>query len=466
MKKIAIVYGELKNDIQKKALELISSVILEQTIAYPVCAKYSDFNDAESFRCIYIGTKKNNPYIAKESKKTLTKEEEYYISVTEDRVIIEGYDDAGVLYGCVDFYNKYIIKFENRNLHGAYFLDIFAQDKLPEYECISSPSVKNRGIWTWGHVIYNYKGFIDNMLKLKLNTIIIWNDFVPVNADEMIAYAHGCNIKVIWGFSWLWDVNCALVDMNTLYDSIDGILEKFEKQYSHLNVDGIYFQSFTELATDKIGDVLVADAVTKFVNEAAARFFDKFGEMELQFGIHATSVKEKLDYIKNVDPRVRLYWEDCGSFPFAYIPKDIENYDETKDFVIKTTHLREKEKYGAVTKGIVCLDWGEFEHLAGSFYIGKCSKKVTHNRVERKNRIWRYMQSYWLANADKALDMVKTMCDETGGDLYITALVEDGMFEENVMYPVAIYSEMLWDANADIKEMVSQVALRSYVEFA
>lgn len=466
MKKIAIVYGELKTDVQKKALEEISSVILEQTMQYPVCEKYSDFNDTENFRCIYIGTKKDNPYIAEESKKNLTKEEEYYISVADDRVIIEGYDDAGVLYGCVDFYNKYIVKFENSNLPGSYFLDIFAQEKLPEYECVSCASVKNRGIWTWGHVIYNYKGFIDNMLKLKLNTIIIWNDFVPVNADEMIAYAHSCNVKVIWGFSWLWDVNCALVDMNTLYDSIDGILEKFEKQYSHLNVDGIYFQSFTELDTDKIGDVLIADAVTKFVNVAATRFFEKFGEIELQFGIHATSVKEKLDYIKKVDPRVRLYWEDCGSFPFAYIPKDIENYDETKNFVIKTTHLRENEKYGAVTKGIVCLDWSEFEHLAGSFYIGKCSKKVTHNRVDRKNRIWRYMQSYWLANADKAYDMVKTMCDETDGDLYITALVEDGMFEENVMYPVAIYSEMLWNTNADLKEMISQVALRSYVEFA
>ena len=23
---------------------------------------------------------------------------------------------------------------------------------------------------------------------------------------------------------------------------------------------------------------------------------------------------------------------------------------------------------------------------------------------------------------------------------------EDGMFEENIMYPVALYSEMLWDA--------------------
>ena len=40
------------------------------------------------------------------------------------------------------------------------------------------------------------------------------------------------------------------------------------------------------------------------------------------------------------------------------------------------------------------------------------------------------------------------------------------MFEENIMYPVALYSEMLWDCDADLKDMMSQVALRSYVEFA
>lgn len=466
MKNIVIVYGELKTGIQKRALEQISSVILEQTYQYPVCIKYSDYKEQEEFRYIFIGTKENNPYIAKESKKVLTKEEEYCISVSNNRIIIEGYDDAGVLYGCVDFYNKYIVTFENRHIPGLYFLDVFAQEELPEYECVSGPSVKNRGIWTWGHVIYNYKGFIDNMLKLKLNTIIIWNDFVPVNAADMIEYAHTCNVKVIWGFSWLWDVNCALVDMNSLYDNIDGILEKFEKQYLDLNVDGIYFQSFTELPTDKIGDVLIADAVTQFVNAAAAKFFDKFGEMELQFGIHATSVKEKLEYIKNVDPRVRLYWEDCGSFPFAYLPKDIETYDATRDFVVETTHLRENEKYGAVTKGLVYLDWSEFKHLEGPSYLGKCTREVAKNRVARKNKIWRYIQSYWLVTADKAYDMVKTMCSETNGDLYITALVEDGMFEENIMYPVALYSEMLWDAEGDLKEMISQVGLRNYVEFA
>ena len=53
-----------------------------------------------------------------------------------------------------------------------------------------------------------------------------------------------------------------------------------------------------------------------------------------------------------------------------------------------------------------------------------------------------------------------------GGDLDITALVEDGMFEENIMYPVALYSEMLWNCNGDIKELMREVAQRSYVSFA
>ena len=466
MKKIVVVYGELNNPMQKKALKQISSIVLELTMEYPVCIKYSDLADMEKLRCIYIGTKKDNPLIAKASERNLTQKEQYYIKVSEDSVIIEGYDDAGVLYGCIDFYNEYIVKYENSNNSADYFLNVLSLDKLPEFEYSSAPSVKNRGIWTWGHVIYNYTDFIDNMLKLKLNTIIIWNDVVPVNAEEMIEYAHSCNIKVIWGYSWLWDTKCSDVNIKTIYDNIDMILDKYENEYKNLNADGIYFQSFTELGSDKIGDVLVAEAVTGFVNETASRFFDRFGEMELQFGIHATSVKEKLEYIKNVDSRVRLYWEDCGSFPFAYIPKDTENYEETKKFVTKTLHLRTNEKYGAVTKGMVCLNWSEFEHMEGAFYIGKCSKSTTKNRVERKNRIWRYVQAYWFSNADKAYDMVKMMHKETNGDLYITALVEDGMFEENIMYPVALYSEMLWNTRRDIKEMMSLVALRSYVKFA
>ncbi len=466
MKKTAIVYGVLENEIQKRALEQISSIVLEHTLEYPACIKYSDMEDTDKFRYIYIGTKANNPYIAKHSLQKLTKPEEYSIDVSNDRVIIEGYDDAGTLYGCIDFYNKYIVKFENTDDGDINFLNVFAQEKLFDFSCSSAPSTSHRGIWTWGHVIYNYRNFIDNMMKLKMNTIIIWNDYVPVNAKEMIEYAHNCNIKVIWGYSWLWDTKCDQVNLNNLYENIDKITDKYEKEYSHLNIDGIYFQSFTELREDKIGDVVIAEAVTEFVNETAKRFFEKFGEMELQFGLHATSVNQKLNYIKNTDPRVRLYWEDCGSFPFAYCPKNTKDFNETKEFTKNIAKLRENEKFGVVTKGITKLDWSEFEHLPGSLYIGKCSKRVAHNRVDRKNKTWRYIQSYWMTNADKALDMIKTMCDAKKGDLYITGLVEDGMFEENIMFPVALFSEMMWDCNADVKEMISDVALRSYVEFA
>ena len=86
--------------------------------------------------------------------------------------------------------------------------------------------------------------------------------------------------------------------------------------------------------------------------------------------------------------------------------------------------------------------------------------------MERKQRIWRYIQAQWFAHGDKALEMVREMALLKKGDLCLCALVEDGMFEENIMYPVALYGEMLWDAEADIKTLMSEVALRSYVKYA
>ena len=34
------------------------------------------------------------------------------------------------------------------------------------------------------------------------------------------------------------------------------------------------------------------------------------------------------------------------------------------------------------------------------------------------------------------------------------------------MYPVALFAEMLWDADGDVKAMMSEVALRNYIDFA
>ena len=465
MKKTAILYGEYASGIQKKAVEVLSSFIMEYTSEYPVCFRYADAPDLSAFRRIYIGTKENNAYIAQNSKATLSHAEEYSIRVHSDSAIIEGSDDAGVLYGCVDFYNRFIVGCEHpdENRYGINPFDREWQD----FELTSHPAVRQRGIWTWGHVIYNWRGFVDNLVRLKLNTIIIWNDHPPVNAAEMVAYAHDCNVKVIWGYAWFWDTRCAEIDIEKAYASSADILAQYEREYLPLGGDGIYFQSFTELNTEKIGDKLIAEAVTEFVNKTSAAFFEKYPDLELQFGLHATSVKEKLSYIANVDPRVRIVWEDCGAFPFSYLPKDIETFDDTCNFVNHIAALRGKEdRFGVVTKGLINLDWEQFEHIQGPVFVGGSGDRFRQNRLRQKRRIWRYLLAYWMIHADKAQEMVRLMQKRKDGDLYITALIEDGMFEEKIMYPAALYAEMLWDCNCDLKQMMSQVALRGYVEFA
>ena len=62
--------------------------------------------------------------------------------------------------------------------------------------------------------------------------------------------------------------------------------------------------------------------------------------------------------------------------------------------------------------------------------------------------------------------MTRLMADVKKGDLYITALVEDGMFEENIMFPVALFSEMMLDCKTETQKMINEVALRNYVDFA
>ena len=466
MKKFAIIHGKLKTELQKRAIEELSSMLLEHTLEYPICIKCDTGADLSEYKCIYIGTKESSPYIRENSTATLTKSEEYAISVRGGVAIIEGFDDAGTLYGAIDFYNRYVVKFQHPD-DDRYFVNFLECDELPEFECSSAPSVKERGLWTWGHVIYDYRGYLENMMRLKMNRIVIWNDHAPVNAREIVECAHSMGIKVIWGFSWLWDTDCARFDLNNIDGFSEKIFEKYEEEYAQLGGDGIYFQTFTELHVDNIGGVNIAGAAADFVNRTAALFFEKYPDMEIQFGLHATSVKDNLDLIATTDKRIRIVWEDCGAFPFSYVPNDIKDFDKTAELVEKIAHLRgTDDRFGAVTKGLVKLDWSEFEHPHGPQMIGVSTRALKENRTERKRRIWRYIQACWLANADKAHEMVKRICRLKGGDTLILALVEDGMFEKNIMFPVALYSEMLWNSDADLKELTCAVAMRGYVDFA
>lgn len=465
MKKNAVVCNAAASPIMKKSVEVLSEFLLDYTLEYPICVSEEKVLDEEKYRKIFIGTQSNNGYISGLKLSVPDEEEGYCIRVKDDTIVVAGHDDNGVLYGCLDLFNKYVMKFEYPD-DDRYHINIF-EKKLPDFEYASYPSVKNRGLWTWGHVIYDYRKYIDNMVKLKMNTLTVWNDFVPVNAKEMVEYAHSCGIKIFWGYAWGWDIDCAKCSETDDLNSSYAILKKYEDEYSMLGGDGIYFQSFTEVNTQELGGRNVAEAVTRFVNQTAALFFEKYPEIELQFGLHATSVNKSLRFIENVNPKIRIVWENCGSFPFSYIPSDTEKFDDTMSFLREISALRgDSDKIGFVTKGFTKLNWSEFEHMDGAVFSGVSSKFVKRNRIERKRKIWRYLQAYWLTNADKAYETVKLLSDIKKRDLFITPLVEDGMFEENIMYPVALFSEMLWDCNTPLNKLISDVALRDYVEFS
>ena len=464
MKKNVILYGNTDSGIQKKALEILTECLLDQTMEYPVCLPADTDADLTGCRLFCIGTRENNARLRARTDAPLREFQQYRITAENDAVYIEGADEQGVLWGCVDFENKYVLRFTYTHESGRYYRNIF-EGALPEYTLTSAPSVQNRGIWTWGHVIYDWRGFLDSLVRLKMNTITIWNDYPPVNAREIVELAHQWGIRVIWGYAWFWDTRCDLIDIEKAYASGDEILAQYERDYRDLGGDGIYFQSFTELNRETIGGVLIAEAVTEFVNRTAAKFFAKYPDLELQFGLHANSVSQKLEYIRRVDPRIRIVWENCGAFPFAYIPREVDNFDATCDFVKKITHLRPEERFGAVTKGFTKLNWNEFEHPTGPMNIGVSSPRMQQNRIERKRPIWRYIQAHWLSHADYAYDMIRLLAEETDGAGDISALVEDGMLETRIPYAVALYAEMLWDCGADLRTLMSDVALRDTAEF-
>lgn len=466
MKKIAFILGSSLSPVQRKAVAILSRFLLAYTKEYPICVSSQSTQDLSKYTCIYIGTRKDHPALPASSDSAPLCEQAYRISVQNGVAVIEGGDDAGVLYGCVDFYDKYVIRNEYTGGSQPYYRNLF-EETLPDFTYTASPAIKHRGIWTWGHVIYDYRGLIDNMARLKMNTLTVWNDYLPFNAREIVSYAHDAGIKVLWGFSWLWDTDFSGLTQEKIAAATEKVLEQYEREYRDAEGDGIYFQSFTEVAKEEINGIPVAKTVTDFVNRTAARLLERYPHLELQFGLHAESVRHQLDVIRMVDPRVRIVWENCGAFPFSYLPYDLSNFDETLDFVKKIAVLRgENERFGAVTKGLTKLDWGAFEHPTGAMCIGHISKAMEKDRIERKRRVWKLLQAYWLTNADKMQATARAMADATGGDLYVTPLVEDGMFERQLLFPVALCAEMLWDTKTDVRTLINEVALRYDVEFA
>jgi hypothetical protein len=441
-----------------------------------VPAKSFRLQDNKENKLIFIGTTTSNSYLNqfgqenKFSPPNPAIKESYTISILDNPtdaesqyIILCGADANGALYAVRDF-EHYLIP-ENTAVasYGEYtqqpFINPFKKTERTDY-----PRIPYRGAWTWGHVIYDYRRYLDNMSQWKMNIAVIWNDFIPVNAKEVVAYAHERGIKLIWGFSWCWGEKLDPTSPAELENWTKKVIDKYETEIKDTGADGIYFQIFTEVYETTINQKSIPELAVLWVNTIGRKLLDKYPGLWIQFGLHAISIKDKFQPLSEIDPRISIIWEDIGIpkpvFPFWYDPvaPTPEELDQLLHYTKSIAQLREKdEKTGLVIKGMTNLDWHKFEHLPKSIIIGEYPAAYIQQRAEQKQARWKYIESCWRNQLGAVQKIIGTMHDVNLPYTTILALVEDGLWEERMWLPVKLFAETVWNPTRLAQEIIDNL---------
>jgi len=448
--------------------------IIDAYLPYPLAVSCEDDKPASEYaeNLIILGTASNGSTIKKLAEDGFftpaEKSEGYAIKAaaspfgdeSKQCIVICGTDDAGLLYGVHAFDRRYIrnvLKYNGYHFNHRY--QPFVEPCLP-FDVTTSPKIDKRGIWTWGHMIYDYRAYLKNMSTLGMNLLVMWNDSVPINAREILSEAHKRGIKIYWGFSCSWGEK---VDPNDPADTekwTKRVLDTYRSQYAPLGGDGIYFQAFTETSAKDIGGKPIAQLVTDWANAICSALHGEFPTLDIQFGIHATSIGESYGTLAGIDDNVAVMWEDCGGFPYSYDPghSAIPNAGKALDYTRSLARLcGDRTKFAAVLKGFTVLDWSHFQHYHGDVVVGEASESFLKQRTEFKKFTWQYVRPYWMNGAKQLKQYMKTVAEAGIRETAITALIEDGMFECHVDPCVMLYAEMMWDWDRDTDALIAEV---------
>lgn len=465
-----IRYGSAEGVEQFALTELQRTV--QRRLPYVVGVyQEADRNLLKDHHVILLGTVPNNPRIAEwvEKKRIAipAQKEGYAIACQpspwgrdKKLVVIAGQDAAGVLYGVQDF---------NARIVGPRLMDSPARiregfDHLPEFSFAEHPLIEDRGIWTWGYVIYDYRRFFDNMARLRMNMVTIWNDCPPLNCPEVIDYAHRRGIRVILGFSWGWGYNT--LDLSKARDRAiicRSVVEDYRSNYRHLDLDGIYFQTLTEHSQDRMGGKSVAAWARDLVNETARELFEEQPDLFIQFGLHATSIRQNYRDLGALDSRITITWEDAGTLPYSYDPPVLthgagkcEELERTVAYSRKLATFRKGTTFAMIPKGWINLRWGEeFEHH-GPFILGERDPEFIRARLRDRQSLWDRVNVRWLQNYPQAAMFYRTILACRPSRMTLTGLVEDGVLEEMIQPSVALFAETIWNPRRSDREILER----------
>jgi len=460
---------------EKKAIELIyremGNLILRdaEQYTYHVMPVRRAADGLSERHAVIVGTYDENELVRRYVTLDEIPEDGFLVKVFDDPeqadrklVIITAHKGREVFYGATDFVDDYFAFAEPRHVVIHFPRELFTEH-LPDYTHASAPKTKERSVFTWAHPIHDYRAYIDNAARLRLTNLIFWNDFLPINARDVADYAHEYGMKLIWGYAWGWSRTCGLADLSSegLKAMKAQIIQKYEDEYANSGADGIYFQSFTELKVDTIGDRLVAEVVTDFVNDVATSLLAKYPDLLLQFGLHATSVKDHLSYFEKLDPRVEIIWEDCGPFPFHYDPTSVDDAEairSTDDIFV----LRDGKACGALYKGHLTLDWvgAHFAHQSGPYVLGQASADTIARNRETVRPLWKSFQNGWIKYGEHAHRLTQHIQKKYPH----ATLGLVGQFADFLPFSEALCTELLWNADESYEVILERVLKRRSVE--
>lgn len=429
---------------------------------------------------ILVGTPATNPLIAELVESgvlTLPAQAEGYALVCADApwpsvqrmLVIAGNDAKGVLNGAYDLDARVLsvrVTPDDPSTTRAVF------DAMPDFALCEAPAIANRGIWTWGYVIYDYRRYLDNMARLKMNMLVVWNNYPPVNLPEVIDYAHARGIQVIVGFPWGWGTSEVpdLLDPAKRAKLKAEVLSDYREHYQRLAIDGIYFQTCTEHHDKFLGERSTASITCEWVNEVAREFYADNAELTIFFGLHATSIGEQFVDYTALDPRVTIMWEDAGVLPYPYSPtmeaagQERGTFAETLDYSERLVDFRaDNTHFALVPKGWMHLRWeSEFEYHR-SFILGERSPEFIRRRLAERQPLWDMRNQLWFTLYPYAAQFYRAVLERHPAQMSVAGLVEDGMFEERIQPSVALFAEMIWNPRQSDNELL-QRAMSPYYQ--
>jgi len=464
-----IVYGTSEGP-EGRAVELLTSdvgeIVLREPGVYathvmPVWKASQD--PATNGNAFVVGTLADNPVLSRYLNADEVPKGGYRVrTVAEkdrDLVLIAGDCPVAALWGTADFlmYGMAALKPDLGN-NLSYFGDVFLRGgnrlgtigdaRTNAYDVARSPQTKVRSVFTWGHPIDDFRAYVRNMARLRLNRLYVWNNYPVVNAKEIVDYAHSWGVEVFWGFSWGWSTSCKDAWMRDTAELAAEILREWRTVWRDVPGDGIYFQTFTECKDVPLdgGESIAARAV-RLVNRVADALLKEKPEQRIVFGLHASGVKDHLKEISLTDPRLEILWEDTGYFPYDAGGRGKGPQETSAGGAALTRRVltNGRNPVGIVWKFQMIQDWTNWTYQEGPFLLGVTSRKTYDDDVAIQAEVWKNFYGAWIASyreAHAAARMIHAM----GPDVEMNMAAQ---LNGPIRFPTALVSDLFWGSEEE-----------------